>query len=81
MKINLYAVKDLKVGFEPPFARQNDDVAIREFESAAKFTQGANRFRECPSDYELWKIGEYNMENGCIISKPEYLSNLLGVVE
>lgn len=77
--MKVYAIKDLKIGFEPPFTRQNDDVAIREFESAAKFAQGANRFRECPTDYELWSLGEYDMNTGVITSKPEYLSNLLGV--
>lgn len=82
MIINLYSIKDLKVGFEPPFCAQNDEIAIRQFHGAAKYGPlEQNRFKQNPSDYELFKIGQINLENGCIESDVQYVTNLLGVVE
>lgn len=81
MITNVYAIKDVKLGYEAPFIRQNDSIAIREFHSAAKFAQSPNRFQECPQDYELWKLGTFNQETGVITSDVQYVTNLQGVVK
>lgn len=81
MTVNVYAIKDVKIGFESPFIRVNDDVAIREFHSAAKFANNPNRFQECPADYELWRLGSYNQETGVITSDVQYVINLQGVIK
>lgn len=75
--MKIYAIKDLKLGFEPPFCRANNELAIRDFQSAFKFGPEPNRFKQFPADYELWCLGEFDQNNGIITSKIEFVSNLL----
>lgn len=73
MKYNIYAIKDTKVGFMQPFIQPNDDVAIREFKTMVnsdKTSVGVNY-----SDMELYKLGEYFMDNGEIVSVVSFLIN------
>lgn len=79
MIVNVYAIKDTKVGYESPFLRVNDDAAKRDFISAAKFGPEPNRFAQAPGDYELYKLGTYNQANGELESNVEFICNLAGV--
>lgn len=80
MITNVYSIKDLKVGYEPPFLAQNDEIAIRQFHSAAKYGPvEQNRFKQNPMDYELYKIGYFSSETGKISSEVKYITNLAGV--
>lgn len=79
MIINVYSIKDTKVGFESPFIRSNDDVALRDFKSAALYGPEPNRFKQNPADYELYKLGTFNQATGELSSKVEFISNLAGV--
>lgn len=79
---NIYSIKDVKLGFEPPFCRENDELAKRDFFSAAKYgSVENNRFKQSPADFELYKIGTFNMENGSIETDVQYIANLVGVLE
>lgn len=72
---NVYAVKDLKVGYGSPFLASNDDEAKRMFRTAIRPGLD-NPMSMYPEDYELWKLGTYNPENGQLISGGvEYVAN------
>ncbi|ALS03625.1 VP5 [Gokushovirus WZ-2015a] len=71
MRLNVYAVKDVKVAFMQPFFMVNDEQAIREFARAAM--QENDPFA---ADKELWKLGEWEDQTGGIYGmNPEYMTN------
>ena len=80
MLTNVYSIKDLKVGYEPPFLAQNDEIAVRQFHSAAKYGPvEQNRFKQNPMDYELYKIGTFDSATGVVSADVQYVTNLAGV--
>lgn len=68
MIINIYSIKDVKVGHMQPFYQANDAVAVRSIKNAVNSDQ-INNIKQNMDDMELWKIGEFNDENGAI--KPD----------
>lgn len=66
----IYAIKDVKVGFQPPMTMTSDQVAMRAFNGGLKNKE------QWPytEDYELWKLGEYNDETGELFPQiPAYM--------
>lgn len=62
MKYPVYCIRDVKVGFRPEFLiQQNDATAIRGFSYAVN-NDGMMNFS--PKDYDLYKIGEFDLETG-----------------
>lgn len=62
--MKLYAVKDVKVGFMQVVMFHNNEEAKRAFlyvASDKNSTVGKN-----PEDYELWYLGNYDVESGLI---------------
>lgn len=76
--INLYSVKDLKVGYITEFKAQNDLIALRNFADDVKNEKSP--LSKHPEDYEVWKIGAMCIETGEIISKISYLGRALDYV-
>ena len=72
MKINLYAVKDVLVGFSEPFCAQNDAVARRMFIGSAQ-AQTPNLVNTFPENKELWKIAEYDDQTGTMSNDVVFL--------
>lgn len=69
MTMIITAVRDRKAGYLQPNVNQNTSIAIREF-----LTMCDNSFPEdyaFISDYELYKIGEYDTESGKIRAEEE----------
>lgn len=68
MLINLYCLRDRLTGYKGPVIKPNDEAAKREFRMLVeKDPMG--------QDYELYKVGTFNDENGEIIPNvPEYLT-------
>lgn len=62
MKYCLYSIKDLKSGYLPVQVDINDDTAVRNFEHAVGIADSI--FFSHPADYELYKVGEYDTDNG-----------------
>lgn len=63
MKYPVYTIRDVKVGFDTQFMVQiNDDAAIRAFNMA--INNPGTMLAFVPSDFELYKIGEFETDNG-----------------
>lgn len=62
MKLGVYAVRDVKVGFQTPHVQANDAVAVRGFESAVM--QSQSELFTHAADFSLFKIGEYDADTG-----------------
>lgn len=75
MIYGLYSVRDTKTGFLPPQADQNNDSAIRNFMHACM--QKDSLMYTHGTDFELYKIGEYDTESGIInpCNPCEFLAN------
>ena len=66
MKYPLYCIRDIKVGFQPQIlVEQNDATAVRGFSFAVNNPEGLMNYS--PADFELFKIGEFEVETGKII--------------
>ena len=74
MMYGVYAVLDKKTGYLPPQIDLNDASAIRNFNHACRSTDSL--MYSSGSDYELYKIGEYNTDNGSFeLIEKEFLAN------
>jgi len=62
--MKLFAIKDLKSGFENPFVMPNEGSAVRSFGEACKNTEAP--MYKYPEDYELWIIGDWDHQEGDI---------------
>lgn len=78
MKVNVYSIKDVKEGFQAPYTRVNDKIAIRDFLNVARSPE-PNKVTMNPEDFELWRIGTMETETGVISSGVEFLASALGV--
>lgn len=63
---NMYAIRDLNLGYNQPYCEKNDEVAIRGFSYAINHNDIMG-FR--PSDFLLFKVGEYDDEKGDVIGE------------
>ena len=68
MIMNLYSVKDKLLGFAPPIPVDNDEAAIRWFES--EMAKRKNNDKMDPKYWDLYKIGTFNAETGEITGLP-----------
>ena len=65
MKFGIYAVRDVKVGFQSISVQPNDAVAIRGFESTV-FSSDSVLFTHA-EDFSLYKLGEFDVDSGRLI--------------
>lgn len=62
MKYPVYCIRDNKVGFQPQLlVEQNDATAVRGFSYAIN-AEGMMNYS--PTDFELFKIGEFEVDTG-----------------
>lgn len=64
MKYGIYVIKDSKVAFDVPFCDTNDQSAVRGFTFA--INRPDQMMNANPNDYFLFKVGEFDNENGKI---------------
>lgn len=69
--MNMYAFRDIKIGYMEPFLQTNDQIAIRTFKATIRSTK--NMMKEYKEDIELWCLGEFNEELGEIFPEKRYL--------
>lgn len=65
MKFGVYAVRDVKVGFQSISVQPNDAVAIRGFESTV-INSDSVLFTHA-EDFSLFKLGEFDVDSGRLI--------------
>lgn len=65
MKFGIYAVRDVKVGFQSVSVQSNDAVAVRGFESAV-INSDSILFTHA-EDFSLYKLGEFDVDSGRLI--------------
>lgn len=78
MKLNIYSIYDSAAkAYATPFFMQNDGLAIRAFQSNVNSNE-ENNISKYPDQFTLFRVGEYDDENGLITSEsPESLGNAL----
>ena len=64
MKLGIYVIKDKKTTYMTPTYDYNDQSAMRSFENACKQTDGI--FHANPHDFDLYRIGEFDVDTGRI---------------
>ncbi len=75
MKLNVYAVKDTVTGeFGSPYLGKNDNEAIRGFKYGVE-TPSQSLIYTHSQDMQLFKMGEFDINTGEIISKVEFLAS------
>lgn len=80
MKFNVYAIRDVHVGFLAPSLDQNDETAKRNFALMVNNNPGVLGFR--PSDFDLYNIGQFDADSGLMepIVPIEFVVNGAAVV-
>lgn len=73
MVLPIYSYRDSKVGFGSPIVEHNEQTAVRGFSYAVNSNDGLMNFS--PKDYDLYKIGEFDIEKGVIV--PELVPILI----
>lgn len=69
----IYSIKDVKSGFTSIFQSANDDIAKRDFSAAVN---GApNLLNSFPEDFELWRVGDFNIQSGEVSSDLKFITN------
>lgn len=74
MKYPVFCVRDVKVGFDTRFlVEANEDAAKRGFSMA--INTGGSMLNYQPSDYELYRLGDFDVESGRFIALdvPEFV--------
>ena len=66
MKFGIYCIKDNINGFMTPTLDNNDPSAVRNFANA--MTNTKSLFYTHPSDFSLYKVGEFDTDSGIIDS-------------
>lgn len=68
-KLIVYSVRDLKAEyFISPFTLHSDAEAIRSFGDAV--SKGGTTLSDHPEDFQLYKVGEFDIDSGLIVSFP-----------
>lgn len=67
MKYPLFSIRDIKRGFDFPNPDQSEQSAIRGFSYAVNKEDSLMGF--APKDYDLYKVGEFDIEKGVIIAE------------
>ena len=80
MKNKMYCIKDVLVGFKPPFTAPNNNCAIRLFTQLVNAVD-SNDVKTNPSDYQLFYIGELDDQTGEFESSVEFLANAIDLKE
>lgn len=79
MKYNFYAVKDTLTNiYRQPTLMMSDEEATRQFKSNVN---NIPLWKDNPSDFELWNLGEFDETTGEIWYKPNKITNGRAVLE
>lgn len=77
MKTKIYAIKDVKSGFNQSLMIfPNHEVAIRWFKSVSQ--DETSLLCKCKEDFELWFVGEFDYQHGTISGEPDFIFSMVG---
>lgn len=84
MIFGVYSIRDHLSGFQTPVIEQNDALALRNFQMAIDQyprERGATLMSWRPSDFDFFKIGEFDSSSGRIspLVPPELISSGLSI--
>lgn len=68
---NIYAYRDVKIGYMEPFLQKNDEVAKRTFKISIQDPR--TQLKQYKNDIELWRLGEYDEKTGVIRPETEFI--------
>lgn len=71
MLYGVYCIRDLKTGYLSPTVDINDASAVRNFRHAASRVDSL--FFSSPADYQLFRIGTYDTEDGVLVPEQHNL--------
>ena len=76
-KIKIYSIKDLKEGkFAQPFYFINDAMAKRALFGSVNYGEkGKSTLADYPTDYDLYKLGEYDEKTGELKTDIKFICN------
>ncbi|UPW40916.1 hypothetical protein [Sigmofec virus UA08Rod_6120] len=77
--LDLYALKDVLVGFQNPFVSLNRQTALRQL-SLTVNAKDPNPIQATVQDVELWQIGTYDETTGTLVPKLEFVCRALDCV-
>lgn len=63
MIMNVYAVRDVKSTYMSPILGSNDAQAMRSFRAGMRSVPD---FEVAPTDFELYRIGEFDSDSGLL---------------
>lgn len=66
MTYPVYAIRDIKEGFGVPRLNLNDEMMKRQF--GYEINQEGTLLQYAPQDYELYRIGQYDTNNGRMLA-------------
>lgn len=70
MIFGVYSIRDALTGFMAPVCELSDAVAVRNFSSAVSDGRPGQVMHFRPSDFSLYRIGDFDSESGSIVSFP-----------
>lgn len=68
MKYGIYSIKDHKFQFGEPITSPDDATAKRYFAMLVNNATGTNMLNFAAADYDLFKVGTFDSENGQVDS-------------
>lgn len=74
MKINMYSIKDTKLGkYCQPFVAPNNEISKRILHSTIK--AGNNNIADYPEDFQLYKIGTFDEDTAELTTDTQFVAN------
>lgn len=77
--INIYAIKDKKIGFIEIMTGKTDGLMIRNLQGAARSKQ--TQVGQFPEDFELYALGKMDETNGTLYSETRYITSAKDLIE
>lgn len=77
--MKIYSIKDKATGFTSTFTASNDYEAMRIFVDTAKDER--TMLHNHPEDFELYRLGELNKDNGEIKAEVKFLQHAIEIVQ
>lgn len=79
-KLNMYSIKDNKAGdYQTPFFQGTDVHALRLFRAEVNRANDQNLIYLYPDEYELHRVGSFNLETGKVEPDSQRLATGSGV--
>lgn len=75
MKFGIYSIRDELTGFMSLVVEQSDAIAMRNFNHALSMNRDQHLMAWQPSDFTLFKVGEFDNQSGSIfpIIPPQFV--------